>query len=121
MGVGKQFGGIYGVQCGHRAVRAPVERGEAIISTISSAIATGGAGGIGSAISHGLAEAGYAVVVADINRLSLDAVAAELPEVDRPVRNGGDLIGFAVGVHVSDHACYATGSSVDVNGGWLTC
>jgi len=42
------------------------------------AIVTGAAGGIGSAYSRGLAEAGAAVVVADLNAEGAEKVAAEI-------------------------------------------
>lgn len=44
-----------------------------------SAIVTGGAGGIGSAVCHRLAELGYAVVVADANAEAARSTAACLP------------------------------------------
>jgi NAD(P)-dependent dehydrogenase (short-subunit alcohol dehydrogenase family) len=55
-----------------------------------TAIVTGGAGGIGQAISHRLAAEGYAVVVADIDPAAADLAAAGLPGID-----GADHRGFA--------------------------
>ncbi|WP_051423225.1 SDR family NAD(P)-dependent oxidoreductase [Arthrobacter sp. MA-N2] len=55
-----------------------------------TAIVTGGAGGIGQAISHRLASEGYAVVVADLDKAAADRTAAGLPRID-----GADHRGFA--------------------------
>ncbi|GAA1793546.1 SDR family NAD(P)-dependent oxidoreductase [Pseudarthrobacter sulfonivorans] len=58
-----------------------------------TAIVTGGAGGIGRAISHRLAAEGYAVVVADVNPEATDLTVAGLPEVNGAAHRGfaGDL------------------------------
>lgn len=58
-----------------------------------TAIVTGGAGGIGKAISHRLAAEGYAVVVADIDQEATDLTVAGLPEVSGAAHSGfaGDL------------------------------
>ncbi|BCT75237.1 beta-ketoacyl-ACP reductase [Sinomonas cyclohexanicum] len=59
-------------------------------NTLKSAIVTGGAGGIGSAVCRRLADLGYAVVVADANAEAAQATAASLPgEMHAAV--GGDL------------------------------
>ena len=55
-----------------------------------TAIVTGGAGGIGRAISHRLAAEGYAVVVADMDQAATDLTVAGLPQV-----NGATHTGFA--------------------------
>lgn len=58
-----------------------------------TAVVTGGAGGIGRTISRRLAAAGYAVVVADIDRAAAEQTAAALPEIDGAEHRGfaGDL------------------------------
>lgn len=48
---------------------------------LQTAIVTGGAGGIGLAISKRLAGEGYAVVVADLDQEAADRAAASLPDV----------------------------------------
>ncbi|PFG38980.1 NAD(P)-dependent dehydrogenase (short-subunit alcohol dehydrogenase family) [Georgenia soli] len=62
-----------------------------------TAIVTGGAGGIGAAISRRLATAGYAVVVADADAAAAQRTAATLPEVD-----GADHRGFSGDLTESD-------------------
>lgn len=63
-----------------------------------TAIVTGGAGGIGTAISRRLAEAGYGVVVADVDAEGARRTAEALPEVDGAEHRGfgGDLTSSAV-------------------------
>ncbi len=63
-----------------------------------TAIVTGGAGGIGQAISRRLAAAGYAVVVADLDREAAYRTAAALPDVGRAEHRGfaGNLADAAV-------------------------
>jgi len=63
-----------------------------------SAIVTGGAGGIGTAICRRLAVAGYAVVVADADAGAAERTAATLPEVEGAEHRGfaGDLTDSAV-------------------------
>ena len=58
-----------------------------------TAIVTGGAGGIGRAISHRLAAEGYAVVVADRDQEATDLAVAGQPEIDGAEHRGfaGDL------------------------------
>ncbi|MGW1402958.1 SDR family NAD(P)-dependent oxidoreductase [Streptomyces sp. NPDC002405] len=51
------------------------------MSTLQSAIVTGGGGGIGSVVARRLAELGYAVVVADAHAEAADRVAASLPAI----------------------------------------
>jgi NAD(P)-dependent dehydrogenase (short-subunit alcohol dehydrogenase family) len=72
-------------------------------------LVTGGAGGLGAAISRELAGEGAVVVVADVRMAAAEAVAAELP----PGR------GHAVELDVSDDASVATGvrAVVDEHGG----
>ena len=53
-------------------------------------VVTGGAGGIGRAISHRLAAEGYSVVVADMDQAATDLTVAGLPQV-----NGATHTGFA--------------------------
>ncbi|WP_040166686.1 SDR family NAD(P)-dependent oxidoreductase [Microbacterium gorillae] len=61
-------------------------------NTVSSAIVTGGAGGIGRVVSERLANAGYRVVVADASAEAAAAVAAALPgEPGTHVAVAGDL------------------------------
>jgi NAD(P)-dependent dehydrogenase (short-subunit alcohol dehydrogenase family) len=63
-----------------------------------TAIVSGGAGGIGSAICRRLATDGYAVVVADLDAAAADEVAAALPAVAGGRHRGfaGDLTDGAV-------------------------
>ncbi|MEV4730099.1 SDR family NAD(P)-dependent oxidoreductase [Saccharopolyspora sp. NPDC049426] len=63
-----------------------------------TAIVTGGAGGLGSAICDRLARLGYGIVVADMNSESADKVATGLPEVAGTEHRGfaGDLTDSAV-------------------------
>ena len=56
------------------------------------AIVTGGAGGIGSAVSRAFADAGVAVAVADVDVTRADKTAAEV------VERGGRAIGIEVQV-----------------------
>ena len=72
-------------------------------------LVTGGAGGLGAAISRELAGEGAVVVVADLRMAAAEAVAAELP----PGR------GHAVELDVSDDASVATGvrAVVEEHGG----
>jgi len=48
-------------------------------ATASVALVTGGAGSIGAAVCHRLAEAGRTVVVADLTQAAAEVVASELP------------------------------------------
>ncbi|GAA1621352.1 SDR family NAD(P)-dependent oxidoreductase [Georgenia ruanii] len=82
-----------------------------------TAIVTGGAGGIGSAISHRLARAGYGVVVADIDAAAADAAAASLPEVDGAEHRGfaGDLTDSAVNRDLAELAAQDAPIGVLVN------
>ncbi|MCK6210736.1 SDR family oxidoreductase [Georgenia sp. EYE_87] len=79
-----------------------------------TAIVTGGAGGIGSAISHRLATAGYAVVVADADADAAELTAATLPGVDGAEHRGfaGDLTESAVNRDLAQFA--ADGSPIGV-------
>ncbi|MGA7974066.1 MAG: glucose 1-dehydrogenase [Pseudolabrys sp.] len=60
------------------------------------AVITGGAGGLGSAIAAGFAEAGAAVVVADLTVEPCESVAAKI------VESGGNAVGYALDVTIDD-------------------
>ncbi|KAE8764013.1 SDR family NAD(P)-dependent oxidoreductase [Georgenia thermotolerans] len=82
-----------------------------------TAVVTGGAGGIGSAIGRRLAQAGYGVVVADIDAAAADAAAAGLPEVDGATHRGfaGDLTDSAVNRDLAEFAAQEAPIGVLVN------
>lgn len=82
-----------------------------------TAIVSGGAGGIGSAISRRLAENGYGVVVADLDRDASDRAAAVLPRVGEIEHRGfaGDLTDSRVNRALADHAAEAAPIGVIVN------
>lgn len=82
-----------------------------------TAIVTGGAGGIGSAISRRLATAGYAVVVADADAGAAELTAATLPEVDGADHRGfaGDLTDSAVNRALAEAAAAEAPIGVIVN------
>ncbi|MGV9249402.1 SDR family NAD(P)-dependent oxidoreductase [Streptomyces sp. NPDC003710] len=82
-----------------------------------TAIVTGGAGGIGSAISHRLAKRGYGVVVADIDAASADSTARALPEVDGTEHHGfaGDLTSSSVNRDLAEFAAGIAPIGVLVN------
>ncbi|MFF4835335.1 SDR family NAD(P)-dependent oxidoreductase [Streptomyces sp. NPDC001315] len=71
-----------------------------------TAVVTGGAGGIGRAIAHRLAERGHAVVVADIDAASADSAARSLPRVEGVEHRGfaGDLTSSSVNRELADFA-----------------
>ncbi|GAB2796146.1 SDR family NAD(P)-dependent oxidoreductase [Streptomyces chlorus] len=71
-----------------------------------TAVVTGGAGGIGSAISRRLAERGYGVVVADIDGAAADSTARALPGVDGAEHRGfgGDLTSSSVNRELAEFA-----------------
>jgi NAD(P)-dependent dehydrogenase (short-subunit alcohol dehydrogenase family) len=96
----------------------PSTTAPAASSTLTrTAIVTGGAGGIGTAISHRLAQAGYSVVVADIDRDGVDRAAASLPEVDGAEHRGfaGDLTDSTVNRELAAFAATAAPVGVIVN------
>ena len=73
---------------------------------LRTAVVSGGAGGIGTAICHRLAEEGYTVIVADVNRELAEEVAASLPPV-ADIRHrgfGGDLTNSAVNRELAEFA-----------------
>jgi NAD(P)-dependent dehydrogenase (short-subunit alcohol dehydrogenase family) len=82
-----------------------------------TAIVTGGAGGIGSAISRRLATAGYAVVVADADVDAAELTAATLPGVDGAEHRGfaGDLTDSAVNRALAEAAAAEAPIGVIVN------
>jgi len=82
-----------------------------------TAIVTGGAGGIGSAISRRLATAGYAVVVADADPEAAELTAATLPGVDGAEHRGfaGDLTDSAVNRALAEVAAAEAPIGVIVN------
>jgi NAD(P)-dependent dehydrogenase (short-subunit alcohol dehydrogenase family) len=82
-----------------------------------TAIVTGGAGGIGSAISRRLATAGYAVVVADADADAAELTAATLPGVDGAEHRGfaGDLTDSAVNRALAEAAAAEAPIGVIVN------
>ncbi|GAA4288102.1 SDR family NAD(P)-dependent oxidoreductase [Georgenia daeguensis] len=82
-----------------------------------TAIVTGGAGGIGSAISRRLASAGYAVVVADADADAAELTAATLPGVDGAEHRGfaGDLTDSAVNRSLAEVAAAEAPIGVIVN------
>lgn len=83
-----------------------------------TAIVTGGAGGIGAAISRRLATAGYAVVVADVDAAAAERTAATLPEVDGADHSAfaGDLTDSAVNRALAEAAAARAPIGVIVNG-----
>ena len=72
---------------------APVPAATEQKTLTHTAIVTGGAGGIGRAISHRLAAEGYVVVVADRDQEATEQAVAGLPEVSGTAHSGfaGDL------------------------------
>jgi NAD(P)-dependent dehydrogenase (short-subunit alcohol dehydrogenase family) len=82
-----------------------------------TAIVTGGAGGIGTAISRRLAAAGYAVVVADADAGAAERTAAALPEVDGAEHSGfaGDLTDSGVNRALAEAAAAEAPIGVIVN------
>lgn len=84
---------------------------------LRSAIVTGGAGGIGSAICHRLAEAGYAVVVADASADAAVRVVGELPAVDGAPHRAiaGDLVTAAANRRAVEAAVSAAPIGAIVN------
>jgi NAD(P)-dependent dehydrogenase (short-subunit alcohol dehydrogenase family) len=75
------------------------------------AIVTGGAGGIGKAYSKALAEAGAAIVVADLNSVGAKAAAEELVDA------GHKAIGVSLDVTDLDSAQAAVAEAVSAFGG----
>lgn len=82
-----------------------------------TAIVTGGAGGIGSAICRRLAEAGYLVVVADVDQDAAQAVADALPRVEDAAHSGfaGDLTRSATNAELAAFAADLAPIGVIVN------
>ncbi|MFB7225776.1 SDR family NAD(P)-dependent oxidoreductase [Streptomyces sp. NPDC056227] len=82
-----------------------------------TAIVTGGAGGIGSAISRRLAEFGLGVVVADIDAEAAARTAAALPQVGEIKHQGfaGDLTDSAVNRELAAHTAATAPIGVIVN------
>ncbi|MGB9033603.1 MAG: SDR family oxidoreductase [Paeniglutamicibacter sp.] len=82
-----------------------------------TAVVSGGAGGIGSVICRRLANEGYSVVVADVNRDAADAVAADLPLVGNAQHHGfgGDLAQSSVNRELAEFAAGIAPIGVLVN------
>lgn len=84
---------------------------------LRTAVVSGGAGGIGRVICRRLAEEGYAVVVADVNRDAAESTAAELPAAGGQVHRGfaGDLTDSAVNRELAEFAADIAPIGVLVN------
>jgi NAD(P)-dependent dehydrogenase (short-subunit alcohol dehydrogenase family) len=75
------------------------------------AIVTGGAGGIGRAVSRRLAAEGASVVVADVDRAGAEAIAAEI------LAAGGDALGVPVDLGVEAEVAAMVSTTVERFGG----
>jgi NAD(P)-dependent dehydrogenase (short-subunit alcohol dehydrogenase family) len=91
--------------------------GAAVQTLTRTAIVTGGAGGIGSAISRRLAESGLGVVVADIDAEAAERTASALPQ-DGAIEHrwfAGDLTESTVNRELASYAAAAAPIGVIVN------